>query len=72
MNILILGAGQVGSTTATQLAKEEDNEVTIVDIDAEKLTKLASRVDLQTIEGNAAYPETLRQSGQKLQTCSLR
>jgi len=63
MNILILGAGQVGSTTATQLAKEEDNEVTIVDIDAEKLTKLASRVDLQTIEGNAAYPETLRQSG---------
>ena len=63
MNILILGAGQVGSTTATQLAKEEDNEVTVVDIDAEKLTKLASRVDLQTIEGNAAYPETLRQSG---------
>ena len=63
MNILILGAGQVGSTTATQLAKEEDNEVTIVDLDPEKLTKLASRVDLQTIEGNAAYPETLRQSG---------
>jgi trk system potassium uptake protein TrkA len=63
MNILILGAGQVGSTTATQLAKEEDNEVTVVDIDPEKLTKLASRVDLQTIEGNAAYPETLKQSG---------
>ena len=35
MNILILGAGQVGSTTATQLAKEEDNEVTIVDLDPE-------------------------------------
>ena len=63
MNILILGAGQVGSSTATQLAKEEDNEVTIVDIDPEKLTKLGSRVDLQTIEGNAAYPETLKQSG---------
>ena len=63
MNILILGAGQVGSSTATQLAKEEDNEVTVVDIDPEKLTKLGSRVDLQTIEGNAAYPETLKQSG---------
>ncbi|MBM24091.1 MAG: Trk system potassium transporter TrkA [Gammaproteobacteria bacterium] len=63
MNILILGAGQVGSTTATQLAKEDDNEVTVVDIDPEKLTKLASRVDLQTIEGNAAFPETLQQSG---------
>ena len=63
MNILILGAGQVGSSTATQLAKEEDNEVTVVDINPEKLTKLGSRVDLQTIEGNAAYPETLKQSG---------
>ena len=63
MNILILGAGQVGSSTATQLAKEEDNEVTVVDIDPEKLTKLGSRVDLQTIEGNAAYPEILKQSG---------
>ena len=63
MNILILGAGQVGSSTATQLAKEEDNEVTVVDIDPEKLSKLASRVDLQTIEGNAAYPEILKQSG---------
>ena len=63
MNILILGAGQVGSSTATQLAKEEDNEVTIVDINPEKLTKLGSRVDLQTIEGNASYPETLKQAG---------
>jgi len=63
MNILILGAGQVGSSTATQLAKEEDNEVTVVDIDPEKLTKLGSRVDLQTIEGNASYPEVLKQSG---------
>jgi len=63
MNILILGAGQVGSSTATQLAKEEDNEVTIVDIDPEKLTKLGRRVDLQTIEGNASYPEVLKQAG---------
>ena len=53
----------MGSSTATQLAKEEDNEVTVVDIDPEKLTKLGSRVDLQTIQGNAAYPETLKQSG---------
>ena len=37
MNILILGAGQVGSTTAAQLAKEENNDVTVVDINSEKL-----------------------------------
>ena len=34
MNILILGAGQVGSNVAYQLAREEANQVTIVDINA--------------------------------------
>ena len=63
MNILILGAGQVGSTTATQLAKEENNDVTVVDVDPEKLNKLASKSDLRVIEGNASYPKTLKTAG---------
>ena len=63
MNILILGAGQVGSTTAAQLAKEENNDVTVVDIDSEKLNKLASKSDLRVIEGNASYPKTLKTAG---------
>ncbi|MDG1462621.1 MAG: FAD-dependent oxidoreductase, partial [Gammaproteobacteria bacterium] len=41
MNILILGAGQVGSTAAYQLAREEANEVTIVDSDPAALRDLA-------------------------------
>ena len=63
MNILILGAGQVGSTTAAQLAKEERNDVTVVDVDSEKLNKLASKSDLRVIEGNASYPKTLKTAG---------
>jgi len=63
MNILILGAGQVGSTTAAQLAKEENNDVTVVDVDPEKLNKLASKSDLRVIEGNASYPKTLKAAG---------
>ena len=63
MNILILGAGQVGSTTAAQLAKEENNDVTVVDVDPEKLDKLASKSDLRVIEGNASYPKTLKAAG---------
>ena len=63
MNILILGAGQVGSTIATQLSKEEDNEVTIVDLNPDKLTRLANKYDLRTIEGHAAHPEVLKKSG---------
>jgi len=63
MNILILGAGQVGSTTAAQLAKEDNNNVTVVDINHEKLDKLASKSDLRVIEGSAAYPDTLKAAG---------
>ena len=40
MNIIILGAGQVGSTVATSLAKEASNEVTIVDLDPMVLREL--------------------------------
>lgn len=63
MNILILGAGQVGSTTAKQLAKEEDNEITIVDVNPEKLSKLSNTTDLKVIEGNASYPSILKAAG---------
>ena len=35
MNILILGAGRVGSASAIHLSEEQDNEVTVVDIDDE-------------------------------------
>ena len=33
MNILILGAGQVGSSAAYDLSRSAANEVTVVDID---------------------------------------
>jgi trk system potassium uptake protein TrkA len=37
MKIVILGAGQVGRTAAWQLAREEANEVTVVDTNEELL-----------------------------------
>ncbi len=63
MTILILGAGQVGSSTAAQLANKEDDEVTVVDIDPDKLEKLSGVADLRVIEGNASHPETLEKAG---------
>ena len=65
MNILILGAGQVGSTAAYSLAREEANEVTIVDRDAEVLRDLQDRLDVRTVVGNAAHPEVLERAGGK-------
>jgi trk system potassium uptake protein TrkA len=63
MNILILGAGQVGSNVAYQLAREEANQVTIVDIDANALRELQDRLDVRTIVGHAAYPDVLERAG---------
>ncbi len=62
MKILILGAGQVGSTVAENLVGEE-NDITIVDSDGEKLHLLQDRLDLRTLTGNAAHPSTLEQAG---------
>jgi len=63
MNILILGAGQVGSTAAQQLAREEANEVTIVDADPSVLRDLQDRLDVRTVVGHAAFPQVLERAG---------
>ena len=62
MKILILGAGQVGSTVAESLVSEA-NDITVVDSDGEKLRQLQDRLDLRTLTGNAAHPSTLEQAG---------
>ena len=63
MNIIILGAGQVGSSVATELAREESNEITVIDIDQEILSDLQDRLDLRTICGNGSYPNMLESAG---------
>ena len=62
MKILILGAGQVGSTVAENLVSEA-NDITVVDTDAEKLQTLQNRFDLRTLVGNASHPSVLKQAG---------
>ncbi len=63
MNIIILGAGQVGSSVARELAKEEHNEITVVDTDPRVLFELQERLDIRTVQGNASYPRVLEQAG---------
>lgn len=62
MKIIILGAGQVGSSLAASLAGEE-NDITIVDSDAERLRELANTLDIRTVHGHASHPNTLRDAG---------
>jgi trk system potassium uptake protein TrkA len=62
LKILILGAGQVGSTVAESMVGEA-NDITVVDTDSEKLHQLQDRLDLRTLTGNAAHPSVLEQAG---------
>lgn len=63
MQILILGAGQVGSSAAYHLSREEANEVTVVDMRSGVLRELQDRLDIRTVVGHAAYPEVLERAG---------
>ena len=63
MKILILGAGQVGSSAAYHLSREEANEVTVVDIRPNVLRELQDRLDIRTVVGHAAYPDVLERAG---------
>jgi trk system potassium uptake protein TrkA len=63
MKILILGAGQVGSSAAYHLSREEANEVTVVDMRPDVLRDLQDRLDIRTVVGHAAYPDVLERAG---------
>jgi len=63
VKIIILGAGQVGSTAAQQLAGEQVNDVTVVDTRDEVLRDLQDRLDIRTVSGNAAHPAVLEAAG---------
>ena len=62
MNIIILGAGQVGSSVAENLASEA-NDITLVDSNATLLSDLSDRYDIQTVVGHASHPDILKKAG---------
>lgn len=66
--IIILGAGQVGASVAASLASE-NNDITVIDLKEERLKALADKLDLRTVQGNAAHPSILREAG--IEDCEL-
>jgi len=62
LKIIVLGAGQVGSSVAESLVSEA-NDITVVDTNPTRLAQLQDRLDLRTIRGNAAHPSTLIRAG---------
>ena len=62
MKIIILGAGQVGSSLAASLTSEA-NDITLVDHDARLLQGIQDRLDLRTVAGEGSHPDVLRRAG---------
>ena len=62
MRIVILGAGQVGGTLARNLA-HEDNDITLIDLNEERLRELQHRIDIKTVHGCASHPNILIEAG---------
>ena len=62
MKIIILGAGQVGTSVAEVLASE-NSDITVFDIDENKLEVLRDRLDIGIVLGEASHPEVLAQAG---------
>lgn len=61
MNIVILGAGQVGSSLTRSLANE-DNDITIIDLNKNSLRELREKLDVHTHQGHASHPDVLEQA----------
>jgi len=62
VKIVILGAGQVGSSVAESLVSEQ-NDITVVDVEPGRLRALQDRLDLRTVIGSASHPSVLIEAG---------
>jgi trk system potassium uptake protein TrkA len=62
VKIIILGAGQVGTSVAANLVSEA-NDITVIDHNPDLLRELQDRFDLRTILGHGAHPDVLRRAG---------
>lgn len=61
MNVLILGAGEVGFSIAQRLASENCN-VVVVDNNPQLLKRVADSMDVKTVCGHASLPSVMAQA----------
>ncbi len=62
MKIIIEGAGEVGSHLAKMLSNEA-NDITVIDSDETKLSRLSSVMDVSTLGGESASISVLKEAG---------
>ena len=62
MKVIICGAGQVGWQIARHLSGEQ-NDVTVVDSNADLIRRATDTLDVQGVAGFASYPDVLDRAG---------
>jgi trk system potassium uptake protein TrkA len=61
MRIILLGAGHVGHALVEALHEEHD--VTVIDVDSQRLAALSGRYDVRGVEGDGTTKEVMRRAG---------
>jgi trk system potassium uptake protein TrkA len=61
VRIIVIGAGQVGTTIVEALHGEHD--LVVIDLEPSRLAALSHRFDVATLEGNGASRRTLQEAG---------
>ena len=62
MNIIIVGCGKVGIELAEELTDENHN-ITVVDLDSQKVEDVTSDFDVRGVVGNGASHRVLEEAG---------
>lgn len=62
MKVIVCGAGQVGYGIARYLSAE-GNDVTVIDILPELVSKIGENLDVQGVLGHASHPDVLERAG---------
>ena len=63
MNILIVGCGKVGQRLAEQLCRDEDNDITIVDVRRNMVINTTNRFDIMGVVGSGTNLDILMEAG---------
>lgn len=68
MRIIVVGAGSVGTHLASHLSSE-NQDVTLVDSNKQRIQVLQDHFDIMVVQGNGASPKVLKQAG--IERCDM-
>ncbi len=68
LNVIIAGAGQVGSRAA-EVVSQAGHNLTVIELSEERLRTLDERLDIKTVLGNCTHMRLLREIG--IEDCDL-